>query len=52
MTVRFYLLGYQVAHIDVDLDGLLAPVDGIASEITKLDRGVKRVSGWWTRHML
>jgi hypothetical protein len=46
MTLRFNLLGYEIANIELDF--------GEAADdrhVTALDRGIKKMSGFWVGRM-
>jgi hypothetical protein len=46
MTLRFNLLGYEIANIELDFGE-----DNSFREITPLDKGIKKMSGFWVRRM-
>jgi hypothetical protein len=48
MTLRFNLLGFEVANIHLDFGDL--GVD-VPRQVTVLDRGIKKMSGFWVGRM-
>ena len=59
MVLRFNVLGFTLASIDLDLDDLVGTPPSSASGLTLndkkttvLDRGIKAMSGFWVGRML
>lgn len=45
MKLRFTLLGFELARIDLDIP------ESDDREITAIDKGVKGMTGWWVSRM-
>lgn len=48
MTLRFNILGYEIARIELDLD----EDESKEEKVSVLDKGTKKMSSWWVRRMM